>query len=143
MRSNGSHHHSEAIVDRLVGAGLIQDADRGDSKAVDAALGKLLDSFAAAQPNPPLPGFFVTPQVETSVNNHLIIALMEVLVALGVIPPEAVAAVLVHCRATGAAAHAPAAFHQLVGHTAELLQWSLRRHGGDLDANAIRNWNAR
>jgi hypothetical protein len=37
---NGStHHYSEAIVDRLVAAGLIKDADRGDHAAVEAALG--------------------------------------------------------------------------------------------------------
>jgi hypothetical protein len=61
MSLNGTaHHHSEAIVDRLVAAGLVQEADRDDHAAVEKALDGLLNRFTALPPGPPLANMFIT-----------------------------------------------------------------------------------
>jgi hypothetical protein len=65
LNGNGSaHHHSEAIVDRLVAAGFMQEADREDSEAVGKALDNLLARFKWPPAGRPLHNLFVTPQTE-------------------------------------------------------------------------------
>jgi hypothetical protein len=56
LRNGAAHSHCEAIADRLVGLGLLQDADRGDQAVVDTALEALLDRFAAVPAGAPIIG---------------------------------------------------------------------------------------
>jgi hypothetical protein len=142
---NGSTHHriGEATVDRLVAAGFMQEADREDGEAVGKALDNLLAKFKTPPAGRPLHNLFVTPQMEVAAQTHLTLGLMEVLIALDVLPPQAIAAVFVHARAMATAAYAPAGIHELLGHYAEVLDWSLKRHGATVDAKAIKNWGAK
>jgi hypothetical protein len=136
MHTNGSsHHHSEAILDRLVAAGLIQDADRGDHVAVDAALKALLDRFVAVPPGRPISNFFCTPQIECASNTHLLLALFEMLIVSGVLPAPAVGALFAHARAQGVAAHQPAGLQAQLNHLAEVLDWALKPHGETIDSS--------
>jgi hypothetical protein len=130
---NGStHHHSDAVIDKLVAAGLIQDADRADPAAVETALRSILDKFAAPSPGRPLLNVLITPQVEVGALTHLLLGLLEVLIALDVLPPQAVAAAFVRARATAQAAYAPENLQVYLGHMAEVLDWGLRRHGASV-----------
>jgi hypothetical protein len=47
------------------------------------------------------------------------------------LPLQALAAVFIHARAMAQAGHLPAGVHHLLGHYAEVLDWSLKRHGAD------------
>jgi hypothetical protein len=137
--TNGAAHHniSENIVDKLVATGLIAEQDRSDPAALDAALDRLLMQFAATPPGRPNANFFITPQTETGANTQLMLGLIDLLVALNVLPKKAIEALLVYARAAGRAAYAPAGQDQLISHYGDVLAWALRRHGVELDAKAI------
>jgi hypothetical protein len=68
QHSNGNgtahQHHSDPVVDRLVAAGFMQDADRDNHGVVDAALEALLDRFTAIQPGGPIISF--TPRLSSN-----------------------------------------------------------------------------
>jgi hypothetical protein len=79
--SNGSvHHHSEDVVGKLVAAGFLPDADRGDATKVDAALEAALAHVA---PGSPIIGFYATPEIKQTSVMYLFLSLCEVLVAKG------------------------------------------------------------
>lgn len=118
---NGTIHHNGAVVDKLVAAGLVQDVDRGNHAAVGRALDNLLNKFAAVPPGRPNTSFFISPQIEGGACTHLMLGLMEVLIALDVVPPQAMAAVFVHARSTAQAAYLPLGVQELLGHYAEVL----------------------
>jgi hypothetical protein len=130
QRPNGeaSHRISGGIVRRLVAAGLLAEADRGDLVAVNAAFEKLMAAFIAVPQGRPLHGGFVTPANIVDALAHLMLGTLEMLAALDVLPPQAVATIFVHARAVAQAGHLPAGVHHLLGHYAEVLDRSLKRH---------------
>jgi hypothetical protein len=139
MLSNGSatHRHSEAIVDKLCAAGLLQDADRDNQEAVDTALNALIDKVASVPPGRPIPNVYITPQLECGLNTNTLHALIELLVAFDVIPAKAVEALLIKAQGSGNAAYMPAGLAQLVHHHAEILAWQLKPHGVSVDAKGF------
>jgi hypothetical protein len=138
---NGALHYNDPVVDKLVAAGLLQEADRDDPMAVEVAkeraLEALLDKFMSVPGGHPISNFFITPQIECAANTHLMLGLLELLVATGVLPPKAVEALVIHSQATGAAACMPAGLHQLLNHYARVLDWGLKPFGASIDAKAI------
>jgi hypothetical protein len=131
------HHHSDAIVGKLVAAGLLQDADRDNHEVVDAALNSLLDKVMTVPPGHPIPNVFITPQIECAANTHMMHALIELLVAFDVLPAKAVEALLIKSQGSGNAAYMPAGLSQLLNHYATVLAWQLKPHGVEIDVKGI------
>jgi hypothetical protein len=139
LNGNGKTHHqySDAVVDKLCAAGLLNDADRDDQKAVDAAIVAVLNKFTAVPPNHPVNTCYVTPQIECGANTHLMLGLLPLLVLLGVLPAEAVAALFAQAKASADAGHLPAGLLQLLDHKAAVVDWSLRPHGASIGSKEI------
>jgi hypothetical protein len=137
------HRISDDIVACLIATGLLAEPDSSSPVAVEAALDALLTKFTAVPPGRPLHSSFVTPQNVVDALAHLLLGLMELMVALDLLPSQALAAVFVHARATATAEHCPGGVHQLLGHYATILDWSLKRHGAAIDAAKIAQFGAR
>jgi hypothetical protein len=139
MYGNGQvhHHHSEAVVNKLCAAGLLQDGGRGNPEVIDAALNALLDKVMAVPAGHPVPNIFISPQIECAANTHMMHALLELLVVLDMTPAKAVEALIVKAQGSGNAAHMPAGLSQLLLHYADVMAWQLKPHGVSIDAKGI------
>jgi hypothetical protein len=122
-----------------------QQLNNGSDHQAEAkkALDDLFAKFTAVQPGRPLANTFITPQIEVGAVTYLVLGLLEMLVALDIVPAKAVEALLIQARASGQAAYAPAGLQALLQHYAEVMQWSLKKHGAEIDVKAVSSWNQR
>jgi hypothetical protein len=134
---NGSTHHHEPIVEKLLALGLVEADQCNDQAAIDGALNRLIDKVAAVQPGRPISNFFISPSVEVSALTYLLLSHLEFEVALGNMPAQVLAAKFVRARSMAQASHAPAGVHQLLSFWAETIDWGLRPHGETINAKAI------
>jgi hypothetical protein len=137
MLSNGSgsvHHHSESLVDKLIGRGLLAETDRDDHHAVDAALDKLLVEVPTGAP---MIDFYATEQVKLASLMYLVMADLEVEVALGRATAQELAAKFIRARTLAHKAGAPVSVQLILTHLAESIRWGLQPLGETIDVQAI------
>jgi hypothetical protein len=134
------HRVSDEVIGRLIDHKLLHDGNRSDPAAVSQALDAFLQELVTARPTGQRPlygGAFLTPANSTTATGLVLLSLLEVLVALDVLPSQALAAVLLHARSAADAEHQPAGVQEQISHFARILEWGLKRHGAALDADKI------